>query len=300
MIENGMVSLQNAMDLHVHPGPSVFARLFDDIQMAEAAAAAGLKAVAIKNHFESTVGRAYLTGKIVPQIKVFGGIVLNTWTGGLNPIGVESNILLGGKFVWMPTTTSANHIQSFKGGSYTSASGRITGPITRRWSPRLSSEKGITILEDKALKEEVKQIVQLVAEYDVVLGSSHLSKEEIFALVRYANEMGVRKMVVNHPYWRLPNLSIEEVKELAGMGAFVELVAICHISDNPVPIELVKNTIDLLGADRLFISSDCGAAMFPYSTEAIRLMAQWLYQSGVTEDQLKTMMCEVPRFLVGM
>lgn len=299
MIENGMVSLRGAVDLHGHSGPSLFARVLDDIQHAQEAAAAGFEAIVIKNHFESTVGRAYLATKQVPQIKVFGGIVLNTWTGGFNPVGVEANILLGGKCIWMPSTTAANHVRAFGGGTYTSG-GQILGPSPLRWSPRISAGEGLSVLDGSDLRKEVKDIVKLAAEYNVVLGTSHLSKQEIYALVRFAKEVGFRKMVVNHPYWKLPSLTLDELKELVGIGAFAELVAVCHITPNPVPIQLAKETIDVLGAERVFISSDFGAAMFARPTEGIRLMAQWLYQIGVSEHQLKSMMSDLPKWLLGI
>lgn len=299
MIQDGIVSLRGAIDLHAHSGPSLFARVLDDIQYAQEAAAAGFEAIVIKNHFESTVGRAHLVAKQVPQIKVFGGLVLNTWTGGFNPAGVEAKILLGGKAIWMPTATAANHVRAFGSGTYTSG-GKIMGPSPLRWSPRINPGEGLTVMDGSDLRKEVKEILKLAAEYDVILGSSHLSKQEIYTLIRYAKEVGVKKFVVNHPFWKLPGLSLDELKEFVEMGAYGELVTVCHITPDPVPIALAKEAVDCLGAERIIISSDFGAAMFAKPTEGIRLVAQWLYQLGVTEDQLKIMTTDLPKWLLGL
>ena len=40
--------------------------------------------------------------------------------------------------------------------------------------------------------------------------------------------------------------------------------------------------------------------MFAKPTEGIRLVAQWLYQLGVTEDQLKIMTADLPKWLLGL
>jgi hypothetical protein len=298
-VENGMVSIRGAIDLHVHSGPSLFGRIFDDIEMAQQAAATGLQAVLIKNHFESTVGRARLASKVVPEVKVFGGLVLNTWTGGFNPVGVEAKILLGGKAIWMPTTTAANHVKTFGSGTYVSG-GKTAGPTPLRWSARMNPAEGLSVLNGTELHPEVKEIVRIVAEHNVILGTSHLSKQEIFALVRYAREVGARKVLITHPYWQLPNFSLDELEELVEIGAYADLVTICHVSPTPVPIELLKKTVDVLGAERLVITSDCGAPMFPKAVDSLRLVAQWLYQAGVSEVQLGTMMRDLPKSLLDI
>ena len=51
--------LHDAVDLHIHSAPSHFPRNVNDIEAAQNAAS-GMKAIVIKNHRESTVGRAKL------------------------------------------------------------------------------------------------------------------------------------------------------------------------------------------------------------------------------------------------
>ena len=41
-------------------------------------------ALVLKNHYESTAALAYVVGREVPGIEIFGGIDLNRAVGGLN------------------------------------------------------------------------------------------------------------------------------------------------------------------------------------------------------------------------
>lgn len=74
--------LEGAVDLHVHSAPDVDQRRFNDIELAREAADAGMGAILIKSHQNSTVERAWLVSQIVPEIRVYGGLVLNETVGG--------------------------------------------------------------------------------------------------------------------------------------------------------------------------------------------------------------------------
>lgn len=95
--------LEGAVDLHVHSAPDVDRRRCDDLELAREAEAAGMGAVLIKSHQNSTVERAWLVGRCVPGIRVYGGLVLNETVGGLNVAAVRLAVRLGTRQIWMPT-----------------------------------------------------------------------------------------------------------------------------------------------------------------------------------------------------
>src|SRR6266567_9136746 len=101
--------LEGAVDLHVHSAPDVDRRRFNDLQLAQAAKDAGVGAVLIKSHQNSTVERAWLVSQCVPGIRVYGGLVLNETVGGLNPAAVRLALELGARQIWMPTRSARNH-----------------------------------------------------------------------------------------------------------------------------------------------------------------------------------------------
>jgi len=80
--------LEGAVDLHVHSAPDVDQRRFDDIELAREAAGSGMDAILIKSHQNSTVERAFLVSRMVRDVHVYGGLVLNDTVGGLNGAAV--------------------------------------------------------------------------------------------------------------------------------------------------------------------------------------------------------------------
>ena len=214
-----LVDVTGAVDLHCHPFPDLFPRLADDFNIVRAARDAGMKAILLKCHHENTVSRAYLVQRVIPGIRVFGGIVLNYYVGGINPAAVEASLRLGGKEVWMPTVDSGYHAEVHGG----------TGGYDNQQGGRRQAE-GIWV-EDKEgkLRPEVKEVLELVAQHGAILGTSHLAPREIVALVREARSVGVEKIVITHPYFRVPNLDLDTLEEVARMGAMPEF-GYCTVS----------------------------------------------------------------------
>ena len=79
--------LEGAIDLHVHPGPHLISspRSTDPIKTAIEARDAGMRAFAIMDVFNMSVGTAWMVMQVVEGIEVYGGIILNTVFGGMNP-----------------------------------------------------------------------------------------------------------------------------------------------------------------------------------------------------------------------
>ena len=103
------------IDMHVHPDPDVFGRSLTDVEMATIARRKGMRGIVLKNHVVTTADRAALAMQQVPGIDVWGGIVLNSSVGGVNPAAVEwMHRMSGGrgKMVWLPTFDSDKHVKT--------------------------------------------------------------------------------------------------------------------------------------------------------------------------------------------
>src|SRR5688500_18689373 len=100
------IDLTGAIDLHLHSAPDVRPRKLDDLAVARAAAARGIRAILLKSHVTLTADRAYLVEQVVPGIRVFGGLALNHAVGGINPVAVETALRMGAAEIWMPTLSS--------------------------------------------------------------------------------------------------------------------------------------------------------------------------------------------------
>ena len=88
---DGARLLRGAIDMHFHmdaPTPKGTGE-HADIAKVRVAQSRGLRALVIKNHFEPTATLAYHLRPEVPNIELFGGIVMNRTNGGMNAAAVE-------------------------------------------------------------------------------------------------------------------------------------------------------------------------------------------------------------------
>ncbi len=284
-----LVDVSGAIDLHCHPYPDLFPRLADDFDIVRAALAAGMKAIVLKCHHENTVSRAYLMQRVFPDIRIYGGIVLNYYVGGINPAAVEASLRLGGKEVWMPTVDAGYHAEVHGGtGGYDSQQGGR------------SQAEGIWVADEEGrLRPEVKEVLTLVAEHDAILGTCHLSPREIVALVKEARDVGVQKIVVTHPYFRVPNFDLDTLEEVARMGAMPEF-GYCTVSPawNYAAVEKIVASIDRIGASRCLLVSDTGQRHNPLPSEALRIFAQTVFEKGITLSDVERMISKNPADLL--
>src|SRR5438067_581392 len=81
--------LKGIVDVHVHSDPDSAPRSIDALDAARMARDEGVRALLLKNHFAPTVQLAYVVGRAVPGVEVYGGIVLNRAVGGINVTAVE-------------------------------------------------------------------------------------------------------------------------------------------------------------------------------------------------------------------
>lgn len=270
--------LVGAVDLHVHSAPDVDKRRFDDLELARAAKDAGVGAVLIKSHQNSTVERAWLVSQCVPGIRVYGGLVLNETVGGLNPAAVRLALELGARQVWMPTRSARNH-RLYHG-----------------------QPGGITILDEQGrLLPAVEEILVAMATSDCILGTGHLSPLETSVLIDSAHTAGVSKILVTHPEWGPTYHSWEAQKELAMRGdvfferCFVSTTHLCGC----VPFETIERAIIESGVERTVLSTDLGQPETPPPAEGLRLYAERLRSTGFSVDQIRTMMQANPERLLA-
>ena len=270
--------LEGAVDLHVHSAPDVDIRRFNDIELAREAARARMGAILIKSHQNSTVERAWLVSRVVPEIQVFGGLVLNETVGGLNPAAVRLAVSMGAKQVWMPTRSARND----------------------RCHDGLDG--GITVLDENGnLLPAAEEILKALAGSDCVLGTGHLSQEETFALVDRASAIGGIRILITHPEWAPTFYSIAQQKALAVRGnvmferCFVSTTHRCGF----VPFETIEQAIADTGVEHTVLSTDLGQPDTPPPTEGLRLYAARLRSSGFSIDDIHQMMRSNPARLLN-
>jgi hypothetical protein len=290
-------ALEGAYDLQVHVGPDVIARRIDDIDCATEFLARGLKGFVLKSHYIQTGERAQVVTKAVPGSRVFGAVTLNHSVGGLNPVAVEIAGRTGCKIVWMPTVDAENE-----------TAGRADGPTTKLpfWAKiqRELAAEGIAppplkvIDESGALIASARSCLERIAKHDMILATGHLGRREIFALVRAARTMGLKKVLVTHAEFPSQNLSGDEQKELADTGALVEHCFTTAYTAKTTWEQTFAN-IRRTGVERTIISTDLGQTINPPVADGFAMFAQKLLDAGFSTEDVRTMAVTNPARLIG-
>jgi hypothetical protein len=246
----------------------------------------------LKCHYESTVSRAYLLQRSCPEIRVFGGIVLNQYVGGINPVAVETALRMGAKEVWMPTVDAHNHALAHGGqGKYD----------LQAVEPTEVPRQPIRILQDDQLIPEVITVLDLIVKHKAILGTSHIGRDELGLLVPTARERGVNKILITHPFFKVPRLDLSFLEEMVSLGAIAEF-GYCTVSPMWAYASFteVAQAIKALGAEHCILVSDGGQPHNPMPCECLRIFAQSLHEKGITRGELDLMLISNPRRLLGL
>jgi hypothetical protein len=280
------VDLTGAADLHCHFGPDPHReRSVDAFEAAGEAAAAGHRAIVLKSHDSPTASLAWAVQREVGDgISVFGGICCDREVGGVNPAAVEVALGLGARIVWLPTLSSR---QDFDNGI--AAQLGIPGP-------------GLVVTDtDDRLLPETHEILALVAEHDAILATGHVSAAEHYAVVKEFARTG--RVVVTHATEHLagPNLSAQQCRELAELGAWIELCAMTCIGGLATRTvgEMIA-TMQAVGVERVTLGTDFGQKINPHPAAGLQTYADALYAEGMTEADIRLMACANPCDLLGV
>ncbi|MCC3860180.1 DUF6282 family protein [Pseudemcibacter aquimaris] len=290
--------LEGAIDLHCHSGPSVMPRCIDHIEVMKEGAEAGLRAILIKDHYYSATPVTELLMRHFGELNVemLSGVPLNNSTGGINRFAVDHGIKLGAKLVWMPTFSSKNHIDHHKSDKdfekkFPTTKEKMLAPIE------------LSVLDDNGnLIDEVKFILDMIAEADIVLSGGHLHITEIFPLFEEAKKRGVKKLLVNHPSY-LIDATYEEMGELVKMGAFLEHSMCMFVPGSKFHFYTPENLDKLIKAgtvDRTILGSDLGQVGNPTPVEGFKNVIATCLDIGYSHDDIKKMVGGNAARLMGL
>lgn len=274
--------LRGAVDLHCHSGPSVMPRALNHLQAILEAQDAGMHAVLFKDHYYSVTPVAKYIEETMPDLRInlLTGVALNNTVGGLNVYAVDHMLKLGGHIVWMPTFSAANHLRH--------GHRHVILPTKEQ----MLKPTGLSVVDDKGdLKDEVKPILDIIAETDAVLSAGHLHISEIWPLFDEAKKRGVKRLLVNHPTFVI-DATLRDIKELVEMGAYIEHSFCMFINETynkKFTGEQLKQLIEAAGVDRTILGSDLGQAKNPHPVAGFRAVIRLCLGLGYSEAEIRKM-----------
>ena len=287
--------LRGAIDPHVHSGPSIAPRGIDHLELLREASAVGMTAIVTKDHDYSGVVAAALIKRHHPELtaKIYSSIVLNNVVGGINPYAVEHTAAMGGKVVWMPTLAAQNHLRWEK---------------TANWVHPASTQKmrlatGVPVVDNgKTVRDEVKEVLDIIAKNDMVLASGHLHVSETWLVFEEAKRRGVQRMTLTHPE-DIVDASLNDVKGIAAMGAFVEHSLCMFVEGSKFKTcesEDLGKHIEAAGVDQTVLASDLGQTGTIGPIEGLRRGIKLCMDLGYTDDDIRKMVSSNAARMLGI
>jgi sugar phosphate isomerase/epimerase len=280
--------MRGVCDMHVHTNPDLRLRAYNDFELAEAGIRVGARAIVIKSHLGFTVNRAAMANEFVRRMygddtgfTMYGGVVMNKVIGGVNPEAVEKGLKLGAKVIWLPTQSAKQHL--LKMGK--------------------DPADGIELVRDGKVIPELKDVFSLIRDYDVTLGTAHVSPEEAFVVVEAARDAGVKKIVVTHPEWWIVGMSVEDqIRMVRDYDVILERCYAQNMGGGTYKSNLPDN-LDIIrevGYKNVMVDTDGGQTENPHWELALEEYMQYLSDHGITDDELYYMTRTIPYRLLGI
>ena len=290
--------VRGAYDMHIHSEPDVLPRKFNDIVLAEHAIEAGMAGVVLKSHYICTADRASLINQMFPEIRAFGGLVLNNSMGGMNPLAVDVAGRLGNKVVWMPTVDAENEVKNITGENVDGKPQPYWMTIARAMRAKGIAGDPVKVVVDGKVTSAAIQCMEVIAEYDMILATGHISPEEMLPVVKAAREAKVNRVVITHPEFPATYLDQDQQKAL---GKYDVMFERCFTQPytKKVEWETVYDNIRTIGPNSTILSTDLGQSTAPWVEEGLGMFISNLLDNGFSPAEIETMSHENAGQILG-
>ncbi|MGD2041862.1 MAG: DUF6282 family protein [Anaerolineae bacterium] len=316
--------LVGAIDMHVHAGPHIFSspRRLDPVEAAVQARDAGMQAIVFMDVFEMSNGTAWLVNRVVPDFQTFGGLILNTVYGGMNPRAVKTAIYYGAGAKYISFGAHSTYYQAAREGRL--VDGKFV-PLSELY-PKFRTEeldRCIRIPLDEAPTPELDEILQLIAAHPhIYLNTGHVSPAEAVRLVDLAQEYGIGRVLVASAVTK--EAELEQLQYMASKGAFIEYTLAAYTHTTPIPkthyyvereyasidegmdlgqsgsVRLAAEQIQALGPEHCIIGTDFGVYTLPEPVEGLREFVACLLDLGIPADDIRKLVKSNPERLLGL
>ncbi len=285
--------LKGIIDLHVHAGPSVANRAVDAADMLKEAVVAGYRGFLVKDHyFPSCMGVKMVQEHCDAKgVEIYSSMALNNSMGLFNTLALDAAINMGAKIIYFPTVSSKNHIDHHKGNFV--GAGKMSVP-----------EVPVVYVDENGVMDPAAvECLKIIAEKDVILGTGHGTAWEIDHLVEKAVELGVKRILVNHPHFHI-GATYEQMTKWAKMGAYIELNVCVFTSGSKlgtVDDQVIADMLKAVPLSNIILDSDMGQKGNGSPVEGMyRFIRLLMDKFGLSEADINLIAKENPAKLLGL
>lgn len=190
--------------------------------------------------------------------------------------------------VWLPTFEANHHLKTFVG-----------------------LGDGLKVAADGKVVPETEAVLKVIARENLVLQTGHISPEEVLLVLKRGKELGVKHFVVTHAMASVPNLSLEQMKQVASEGEYLELDFLNHLIGEhahqewmthwkQVSINDMATAIKIVGAAHFILATDLGQTGNPTHPDGYEQLVIGLKKAGIAQDDIDLMMKKNPARLLGL
>jgi len=133
----------------------------------------------------------------------------------------------------------------------------------------------------------------------------------VVAVVKRGRELGVKNIIVTHGLTNVPGLSIAQAKEVAKMGAVIEICYLQFLAGPNAPLPFlvhwtqigakqVAMAIKELGAQSLVVSTDLGQSANMVHPDGVEAAIGAMKREGISDADIDLMMRKNPARLLGL
>ncbi len=316
--------LRGAIDVHVHAGPHLKSspRRLDPIEAAVDARKHGMRAYCLKDVFEMTTGTAWLVNNHVSDFTVYGGLMLNTVYGGMNPRAFKTAIHYGDGAKFFEFGAHSTYYQASKEGRMVDGKFRTLADLYPKFKKE-ELDRAIRIPLEGDPDPALDEMLSLLAENpQIYMDTGHISPEEAIRVVDLRKKYGYKRIVVSSAVTKVA--SMEQLKYMADQGAFIEFTFGAYEAAQMVPlthyyVEKEYATIDEgmseeanggvrqvakmmkeLGCHRCIMSTDFGRYGLSTPAEGLRQFIACMLDLGITPEEITYMVKTNPEKLIGL
>ena len=273
------------MHVHCEQLPN---RRWNVMELADEATKMGMRAIVLKNLFGQSQDLAHLVNNLRGGgTEMIGMVSLNQYAGGMNARLARDYIRMGAKVISMPNIHAVNDLK-------------------RHGWP---TDDAVYVYVNNELTPEAKEVLAVIADHGAVLYSGHIAPEESVMLAKDARNLGVKKYVVTHPLNLFTRCSVEQQKEMAASGAYMEHIvglALTYYHTNfpghPMPVSpfQVIEEMKAVGFEHCVLSTDCGNGASASPVECLRSYIYSLLDAGLSRESIEEMVKKTPAKLLDL
>lgn len=322
-LEQSEELLKGAIDIHVHAGPHIFSspRRVDPFLAAIQARDAGMQSIVYMDVFEMSNGTAWLVNRAIPDFKVYGGLILNTVYGGMNPRAVKTAINYGDGAKYVSFGAHSTYYQAAREGRVVDGEFKPLSELYPEFKKEL--DMCIKIPVDEEPSEDLDEILRLIADNShIYMVTGHTSVDEGIRLVELANEYGIEKAIVSSAV--VKESTMDQLQYMAKKGAFIEYTLAAYTHTTTIPkthyyvereyasidegmsgevsggVKHVAEQITELGSENCIICTDFGVYTLPTPVEGLREFIACLLDLGISAEDITEMVKSNPEQLLGI